>query len=1840
VAAADLNGDGHADLVVANRNSATVSVLLGNGDGTFAAAHAYSVGTSPRAVAVADVNGDGRPDVIVANLNSYTVSVLLNNGNGTFATAINSPAGVFPVSLAVTDVNGDGRPDLVVANETYPTGSVSVLLGNGTGTFQSPTSYAAGPLSIAVAAADLNGDGRADLVTANYNGSGSLSVFLNNGNGTFKGARSYSTGSYSAAVTVADVNGDGHPDLISANGGSGTVSVLAGNGDGTFKAAVNFAAGPRPSSVAVADFNGDGRPDLVVANSVSAGSVSVLLGNGNGSFQLPQTVGAGSYAIAAIPADLNGDGSPDLAVVNFGANNVSAFVNNCAPSFSFTNHGALTVGSFPASVVAADLNGDGRQDVVVANYNNGTVSAFLGQGNGSFQASLNSLAGANPTALAVADVNGDGRPDLIVANSLGAGTVSVLLGNGNGTFGMPQPFAVGVYPAAVAVADVNGDGRQDLVVANHASYTVSVLLGNGNGTFHAAQNFATGQDPLSVAVADVTGDGRPDLIVANFIGYSVSVLLGNGNGTFASAVNFSAGVRPVSVAVADVNGDGRPDLFVANDTSLQTFPYSPGGVSVLLGNGNGTFTPAQLFAAGAYPNAVAVADVNGDGRKDLVVANIGSNTVSVLLGNGDGTFQAAQNFAAGPFPIAVAVADFNGDGRPDLAVADNAPSGTATILLNVGPAAVQLQVISPVSVTAGVPSSLTITAVSAINGLISCNYADTVTFSSNDPKFSQPAYTFTMADEGIHSFSLSLETAGTRTITMTDTVNGSLTAMAVISVLPAATSKFVLAAPPSTIAGSSFLFSVTAEDAFGNITNTYTGTVHLTTSDPKGNFNPPNYTFTAADQGVHTFQATLDTAGSQTLTATDTGNSSLTGMTSILVNAANAVSLALTAPASTLVGSSFALTVTALDAFGNIATSYGGTVHFASSDQGPTLPGDYTFMSSDQGVHTFQPTLRTAGSQTITVTDSGNNLSKTVNIFVNSPNPNSDTRNWTGAAGNNNWTNPANWQEGIAPDGGDDLVFPDGAVTFTPFNDFATGATFHSITFSGSGGGYDLGGSAILLVAGLTGNAGSNKVDLGGITLMASLTFDAKSGTLSLSSPINLDSFTLTLDGSAAGSGPDALSGVISGLGAVVKNGASTWQVTGNNSYTGPTTLNAGNLFIDNANSLGASDSASGTMVLAGASLQVAGALTLAEPLIINGAGNATSTGAIAVLDMNGTDTFNGTITLGSDSTLAGIGPKTSVTLGAAVRSNGFNLSIVNIFNFSGNATVSGPLMVQPGTTLSPGVNGMPGTLTTTGNVTFSANTTFQVALDGTVPGSGYSQLIANGSVNLTGSSLGASLGFTPTPGFNFVIISSGNPILGIFNGLPDGSTLIIGGVPFLIHYDNSSSAKAAGTPFGRVVLCPDPMAEVSSLAIAPNSPTAGQPVTLTAFVGLMCPPAAGHPGASGLFGQLPKSADGSLVTFFDNGVAMGTGVVSGGQANFTSGPLLPGLHNFTAAVNGGAPAGSGLTFTVDPTTFTPVINPPLARGESILAAGAGANGGPQVNLYDAKNGSLLFAFFAYDPNFLGGVRVAVGDINGDGVPDYVTAPGPGGGPEIRAFDGATGRLLIDFMAYNPGFSGGVWVAVGDVNGDGFADIITGADSGGGPNVTVFDGRSAAAGISKVLYSFFAYDPNFIGGVRVAAGDVNGDGKADIITGAGPGGGPHVETFDGSDPSKVLDSFFAYDPNFIGGVFVAAGSFDGDGNADIVTGAGPGGGPEVTVFDGTNVSQVLQAYFAYDPNFQGGVRVAVAASGAGGANEVLNGAGPGGGPEVTLVGVSSSVPTFAFFPYDPSFLGGVFVGGR
>ena len=775
VAVGDFDADGKQDLAVVNANSYSVGVLLGDGDGTFQAKPDLPTATyAPYSVAVGDFNSDGKQDLAVAHCNNYyEAHVWLGNGDGTFGTRADYPTGNNPYSIAIGDFNADGRQDLVTANVGAVAGgdSVSVLLGVGDGTFAAAVDYATGDSPYSVAIGDFNSDGKQDLVTAN-GGSDTLSVLLGNGDGTFAAKVDYTAGTFSYSVAVGDFDSDGAQDLATTNYLASSVSVLLGKGksdgtktvEGQYRDAVGnvlalsdtiildttdpetsddapsgwhnhaitvtlTASDTGGSGVASTEYKLDADPDwtlytIPIAVTADGDHTLTYRSHDNaGNIEDAKTVHVkidldptGSFSIdggatytdtAAVTLDSSVSDYTALqmrfrnAGLGFGWSAWEPYAVS-KPWLVATGDGTFSpktdfaTGPNPFSLAAGDFNADGKQDLVTGNVGTlctgTTLSVLLGTGDGAFAAPVDYSTGENPRSVAVGDFNADGKQDLVAVGST-YDTVSVLLGNGNGTFQAQVQYSTGDNPITVAVGDFNADGKQDLVTANwQPSGSVSILLGNGNGTFQAQVQYAAGGGGWGcneVAVGDLNADGKQDLVTDNSAGDTVSVLLGNGNGTFQAQVRYSTGHYPNSVAIGDFNADGKQDLAVTNVES------NPGTVAVLLGNGNGTFGPKTDVATGTGPCTVAVGDFNADGRQDLVTANgavvapdPAASTVSVLLGNGNGTFGVKADYATGTGPFRVVVGDFNADGKQDLATGINgvpaSDGSTVSVLLGNG----------------------------------------------------------------------------------------------------------------------------------------------------------------------------------------------------------------------------------------------------------------------------------------------------------------------------------------------------------------------------------------------------------------------------------------------------------------------------------------------------------------------------------------------------------------------------------------------------------------------------------------------------------------------------------------------------------------------------------------------------------------------------------------------------------------------------------------------------------------------------------------------------------------------------------------------------------------------------------------------------------------------------------------------------------------------------------------------------------------------------------------------------------------------------------------------------
>jgi FG-GAP-like repeat/PASTA domain len=635
VAIGDVNRDGKRDLLLGLRddvnNGSGVLVLLGRGKGKFERAYRVRTG-KPVAVAAADLNGDGAPDLVTANFNG-TVSVHLNRG-GSFPLGHTYRVGEYPSALAVGDLNGDRRPDLAVSRAGGPVHAVTVLLDQGHGSFGHKRDYQTGNEPVSLAAGDVNGDGRPDLVTAD-NDVASASVLLNAGGGAFGSRLDYATSALPMAVAIGRFNGDKRRDLVipTFNGGPrDAVTVLVST----------------PGLCDVQDVWGrqlTAATQTLALSGCGVGTVTHAASNG---FAAGRIIGQ----------------SPEGGTIQHGGAVDLTVSDGPGPGPLAANPSFAAAKSYPTpkggqQVAVADLNGDGKADVVSANCGN-TVSVLLNQGGGTLAPRQDYRVNDCPNTLTLADLNGDGRPDIVTGDDSGA--VSVLLNRGDGTFAARHDYDGGdgtTYGTnSVAVGDLNGDGKPDLAGGSEGG--VSILLNNGDGTFGAKTDYDVGGGE-AVAIADLNGDGNVDLVTDD--GFNVSVVLNHGGGQLEQAQRLRINeVDASDVFVADLTGDGKPDV-VATD-----FDYD--GLEVLLNDGSGRLRPYLGYPAAAGLLWLAIGDVNGDGTQDLVTAG---KTVSILRNRGDGTLLPKRDYTYGKrTPHAVALGDLNGDGKPDLVTANGA----------------------------------------------------------------------------------------------------------------------------------------------------------------------------------------------------------------------------------------------------------------------------------------------------------------------------------------------------------------------------------------------------------------------------------------------------------------------------------------------------------------------------------------------------------------------------------------------------------------------------------------------------------------------------------------------------------------------------------------------------------------------------------------------------------------------------------------------------------------------------------------------------------------------------------------------------------------------------------------------------------------------------------------------------------------------------------------------------------------------------------------------------------------------------------------------------------------
>ncbi len=630
-AVSDFDHDGLLDVAASSGQlGGSLAILRGDGRGGFFPEELVPIGGghAPDALVAADLNGDGFDDLVGAELFSNDVRVFLANGLGGFLSPTSYPAALSARRLHAADLDGDGDDDIVAALG----GVVSVLLAGGQGGLAAPLLIAVPAGATDVAIGDFDEDGELDLAAAGN----SVSVLLGDGAGGFAPGPVSPLSDPARLILPSRLDADAHLDLVLSLGGfvvTPSLEVLRGDGNGGFTSSQTIDEGVQSPPLALGDVDGNGNVDLLVG-----GLLKVYPGNGDGTFaQGPIETNVLAQTLAA--KDMMGDGVPDAVVVQSGVYVVPGRAGSGLELPPSVPSGASPAVDFAA--VHVDLSG--TLDVVVPQSANGTVSVFLGAGDGSFATGTEYAAGPSARFVIPVALDDDMNNDLVVVDDNG---VSVLLGVGQGAFGPPTDFAAGASPARAALGEFNGDGMIDVVVVGSE---LAILFGDGQGGFGPPSIVANGNGH-SVAVGPLDADAAQDLVVAS--GSDLLVYLGHGDGTFDDPATY-AGFAPQDVVLADFDEDGHLDV-----------PVSQGpDTGILFGDGNGGFgpwTPAVPGVVGRY----AAADLNQDGHLDLALQ---SSVIHVATGDGAGGFSPPTAWVSIGNVAAMVPGDFDGDFRPDIA---------------------------------------------------------------------------------------------------------------------------------------------------------------------------------------------------------------------------------------------------------------------------------------------------------------------------------------------------------------------------------------------------------------------------------------------------------------------------------------------------------------------------------------------------------------------------------------------------------------------------------------------------------------------------------------------------------------------------------------------------------------------------------------------------------------------------------------------------------------------------------------------------------------------------------------------------------------------------------------------------------------------------------------------------------------------------------------------------------------------------------------------------------------------------------------------------------------------
>lgn len=987
----DLNGDGNLDLVVVGN---AVDVLLGNGDGTFGAAVSFPVTLSAHSIKVGDFNNDGKLDV--GTMNSGSASVLLGNGDGTLEAPLVAVVPGNNINLVVGDFNRDGKLDMATSN-TASNGTINVIRGRGDGSFDPYSSYYAFSAPVYLGTGDFNHDGYLDFAVPNSYAATSMSIIMNNGDGTYAAPHTYGIAQTGYEIEVADFNNDGNDDF--AVRGNSQYMISHGKGDGTFYPSVNFATpSGRFEAGTHGDFNGDGAVDLAYPTTTG---VNVLTNDnadaqnlaGAVTFKLsaPATTTSRSVLPMTITAvDANGDVATGFRGLVFISSSDPAASTAAGYSFNpldagipylFTASDAGTH-SFTGAIRLVTA-GDQTVSVAAPNMVKATTTVNVtGQ--------VTQLAISAPT------------------NATAGDTINVTVSAIDTTGAVATGYTTPVhFTSSDAIAGLPAD--YTFTPDDAGSHTFTVTLKTAGSQFIGATEIGgTIRGGVNVTVAPQAASSLVLAGAAGAIGVSrpVTIAARDQFGNFATSYNGTVHFTssdPAAILPADVvlvNGAATVNvkfLTVGVQTLTATDVATPSITGTL--SSNATPPVASQMSVSGYPSTTAGLSNNFTVRLiDTIGQTATGFTGTVYFSSSDlqAGLPASYTFTAADAGVHSFAATMKTAGNQSITVRDLSGTIVGTQAgINVNAAAFSRFDLSVpngadskghILVTAGEAISLTVRAVDLYNNSIQ-GYTGTIAITSSDSIANVPAnYTFSAVDGGSHTFTVDLRTATPNGVvwsfSVVDTSNATtLVTKTNFEVVNAAAATMKLTAPTNNVAGSGFSSKLTVLDAYGNTVKNYFGTVHF--ASPSVASLPADYSFNSVDGGVHDFGITLYTSGLQVFSAVDTARALVGGTSSLTVTPGAATRVAISGPASTTAGVAQTINVSVVDAYGNIATSYRGTVAFASSDAQAVLPASYTFANKDSGFHAFSATLKTAGSRTISVSDAASGLSGQTAVTVN-----------------------------------------------------------------------------------------------------------------------------------------------------------------------------------------------------------------------------------------------------------------------------------------------------------------------------------------------------------------------------------------------------------------------------------------------------------------------------------------------------------------------------------------------------------------------------------------------------------------------------------------------------------------------------------------------------------------------------------------------------------------------------------------------------------------------------------------------------------------------------------------